>query len=74
MIEVIAQVKEPILLVHDRSDAEIPFSHAELLQRASNGAELLATDGLGHRRILRDPTVIRQAVQFVSSDRQGALL
>lgn len=74
MIEVIAQVKEPILLVHDRSDAEIPFAHAELLQRASNGAELLATDGLGHRRILRDPSVIRQAVQFVSSDRQGALL
>lgn len=73
MIEVIAQVKEPILLVHDRSDSEIPFSHSLLLKEASNGAELLATDGLGHRRILRDAWVIKQAVQFVSKDVHGAL-
>jgi pimeloyl-ACP methyl ester carboxylesterase len=73
MIEVIAQIKEPILLVHDESDTEIPFSHAVLLQRASNGAELLATKGLGHRRILRDPSVIQQAVHFLSRDSQGAL-
>ena len=73
MIEVISRVKEPILLVHDRSDTEIPFSHAELLQRASNGAQLLATDGLGHRRILRDPSVIEQAVQFVRAGSQGVL-
>ena len=73
MIEVIAQVKKPILLVHDRSDAEIPFSHSVLLQQASNGAQLLATDGLGHRRILRDASVIQQAVQFVSHESQGAL-
>ena len=73
MIEAISRVKEPILLVHDRSDTEIPFSHAELLHGASNGAQLLATDGLGHRRILRDPLVIEQAVQFVSTGSQGVM-
>lgn len=73
MIEVIAQLNEPILLVHDRSDAEIPFSHAELLHSASNGAVLLATEGLGHRRILRDASVIQQAVLFVSGHAQGAV-
>lgn len=73
MVEVISQVKEPILLVHDRDDSEIPFAHSLLLQQASNGAELLATDGLGHRRILRDASVIEHAVRFVSQDAQGAL-
>ena len=73
MIEIISRVKEPILLVHDRSDTEIPFSHAVLLQKASNGAELLATDGLGHRRIVRDMSVIRQSVQFVSAGAIGNL-
>jgi pimeloyl-ACP methyl ester carboxylesterase len=73
MIDVISGIKEPILLVHDRSDAEIPFSHAELLQQASNGAVLLATEGLGHRRILRDASVIQQSVQFISVNTRGLM-
>jgi pimeloyl-ACP methyl ester carboxylesterase len=57
----------PLLVVHDRGDAEIPWQHGLTITRAWRGAELLLTDGLGHRRILRDPDVIAAAVAFIAA-------
>ncbi len=57
----------PLLLVHDRGDAEVPWQHATLIARAWPGAEVLSTDGLGHRRILRDPDVVAAAVAFITA-------
>jgi hypothetical protein len=37
------------------------------ITRAWRGAEMLMTDGLGHRRILRDPDVVATAVAFVAA-------
>ena len=37
------------------------------MARAWRGAEMLMTDGLGHRRILRDPDVVAAAVAFVAA-------
>jgi len=54
-----------LLVVHDRGDREVPFSHGEQLAATWRGAMLRATDGLGHRRILRDRAVIAEAVAFV---------
>ena len=52
------------LIIHDRDDREVPFLSAQALHRAWPGAELVATDGLGHRRLLADPAVIERAVKF----------
>ena len=54
-----------LLVVHDRRDAVIPYSQGAALAAAWQGAELLATTGLGHHRILRDPDVVRSAVEFL---------
>ncbi|HZJ52845.1 MAG TPA: alpha/beta hydrolase [Myxococcaceae bacterium] len=54
----------PALIVHDRSDREVPFLSAQLLHRAWPGSELLATEGLGHRRLLAAPAVVERAVRF----------
>ena len=54
-----------LLVVHDRADREVPFNHGERLAEAWREATLHATDGLGHRRILREPAVIEQVVAFV---------
>lgn len=56
----------PALVVHDRQDKESRYADGESLAAAWPGAGLVATDGLGHRRILRDPAVIRQAVQYLA--------
>jgi pimeloyl-ACP methyl ester carboxylesterase len=54
-----------LLVIHDRSDREVPFVQGERLAAAWPNAQLHATDGLGHRRILRDRDVIADAVAFV---------
>lgn len=55
---------DALLVLHDRDDREVPLHHGEQLAAAWPNATLRATDGLGHRRILRDRAVIAAAVEF----------
>jgi pimeloyl-ACP methyl ester carboxylesterase len=57
----------PLLLVHDRQDAETGRSDSQAIARAWPGARLVTTSGLGHRRILRDPAVVAEVTGFVGS-------
>ncbi len=65
--EIAARLATPALVVHDRSDAEVPFADGEEIARAWPGARLRATQRLGHRRILRDGEVVADAAAFVLS-------
>jgi pimeloyl-ACP methyl ester carboxylesterase len=58
--------RTPALLIHDRADPDVPFRHAEEIATAWPGARVVATEGLGHRAILRDPTVVQAAAGFLS--------
>jgi pimeloyl-ACP methyl ester carboxylesterase len=60
----------PLLVLHDRDDAEVPWSDGAAIASAWPGARLVTTTGLGHRRILRDEDVVRQAVAFVKGDEE----
>jgi pimeloyl-ACP methyl ester carboxylesterase len=53
-----------VLVIHDRNDREVPLVHGEALAAAWPGAQLRITEQLGHRRILRDATVIEAVVAF----------
>ncbi|HSF42760.1 MAG TPA: alpha/beta hydrolase, partial [Thermoanaerobaculia bacterium] len=55
----------PALIVHDIEDAEVPWREGQSLAHAWPGARLMTTSGLGHRRILRDSGVVREAVELV---------
>ncbi len=58
------------LVMHSRDDREVPFTEAEAIARGWPHAGLLALDGLGHRRILRDEGAIEAVVESISgSDR-----
>lgn len=57
-----------LLVIHDREDREVPLGHGEQLATRWPGARLHVTEGLGHRRILRDPSVLAEIAAFV---RQG---
>ena len=54
------------LIFHDREDAEVPWSDGAAVAAAWPDAELVATSGLGHRRILRDPAVVLRAAEFLA--------
>jgi pimeloyl-ACP methyl ester carboxylesterase len=55
----------PLLVVHDRDDREVPWAEGAAIAAAWPGATLVTTEGLGHRRLLRDPEVIGRAVGFL---------
>jgi pimeloyl-ACP methyl ester carboxylesterase len=58
----------PALIIHDRGDTDVPFAHGEEIASAWPGAQLVATTGLGHRALMRDPAVIRRAVGFLAAE------
>lgn len=55
------------LVVHDRRDKETPFEVGERLAASWPTARLLATDGLGHQRILVDDDVVARVVEHVTA-------
>ncbi|MFL6022728.1 MAG: alpha/beta hydrolase [Marmoricola sp.] len=57
----------PTFVVHDRDDRQTPYADAKAFASAV-GAEFLGTEGLGHRKVLRDPEVIKRVVDFVARD------
>jgi pimeloyl-ACP methyl ester carboxylesterase len=66
-------MRTPLLVVHDRDDTEVPWQDGAMIAQAWPGATLSTTSGLGHRRIVRDAEVIREAVGFVlAQPRAGA--
>lgn len=60
-------VDSPALIVHDQGDRPNPFRHGRALAEAWPNAELMATTGLGHRKILLDPAVSARVSAFVKS-------
>ena len=59
------RIAAPLLVVHDMNDAEVPIANGRVYAQAPN-ARMLATDGLGHRRILRDLHVVDASVRFIA--------
>jgi pimeloyl-ACP methyl ester carboxylesterase len=57
----------PLLLVHDREDAETGWSDSAAIAQSWPDTRLLTTAGLGHRRILRAPAVVAEVTGFVAS-------
>lgn len=65
-VEALAANRDAALLViHDRNDGEVSLKHGDRLAAAWPSAQLVLTDDLGHRRILRDDAVIARVVDFV---------
>jgi pimeloyl-ACP methyl ester carboxylesterase len=61
------RVQLPTLLVHDREDRVNRFADSEAFAGAIGGARLLATQGLGHRKILKDAQVIEEVLRFAAA-------
>ncbi|MFF8595320.1 alpha/beta fold hydrolase [Streptomyces sp. NPDC015220] len=60
-------VHAPMLVIHDEDDSRIEVAQGRRLAAAFAGrARLVTTNGLGHRRILGDPEVVRTVLDFVA--------
>ncbi|WP_055562628.1 alpha/beta fold hydrolase [Hymenobacter sp. AT01-02] len=53
------------VLFHDDTDASIPFAEAQEIAASWPLLDFRPTTGLGHNRIMRDPAVMQQVVEFL---------
>ncbi len=68
------RVPLPTLVIHDAEDREVAVEEAQNTARAGDHVRLHVTQGLGHRRIITDPNVIREAVDFVVAAAQPVMV
>ena len=59
------RIRAQALVVHDRDDRINRFADGQAYAHAMRGAQLLATDGLGHRKILKDGAVLGKVALFL---------
>jgi pimeloyl-ACP methyl ester carboxylesterase len=62
----VSNVRARALVIHDRDDREVSYGAGLALARAWKDARLVATRGLGHRKILRATDVVQDAVDFLA--------
>jgi pimeloyl-ACP methyl ester carboxylesterase len=64
-VAAIASTAAEVLLIHGRADASIPWQQSQSLHdAASSHSRLLLLDGLDHRTIMGDATVVRESVAW----------
>ena len=66
------RIRVPTLVVHDRGDSINRFADGQAYAHAIAGAQLVATEGLGHRKILKDAAGARQGGDLRGADRAAA--
>jgi pimeloyl-ACP methyl ester carboxylesterase len=59
------QVRCPVMVMHDHDDEVISIEAAKALAAAA-GVELVASTGLGHRTIIRDPATLSRVADFLT--------
>ncbi len=62
----------PLLVVHDKTDPQTSYAASKAVARELD-AEFVATTGLGHNRILKDPDVVGRIVGFVGHEEEVPL-
>lgn len=66
VLPIVARSAIPALVFHDRSDDTVPVAEGEAIARAWPGSQLVLTQGLSHRGILRDAGVVTRSVAFAT--------
>lgn len=61
-------LRQELLVVHDEGDRDVSIDDGRAIASSATQARLLTTNGLGHRKILRDPSTIQNIVSFVRKD------
>jgi len=59
-----ARRSEPVLVVHDRDDVEVPATDGRTIAAAWPNATWREVTGPGHRGLLRDPTILDEVADF----------
>lgn len=67
LIPLAAALPTPLLVIHDDADEDVPAENGREIAAAAPHGSFVLTEGLGHRAIMRDASVVRRAVDFISA-------
>lgn len=56
-----------VLVIHDKGDDVIPYSDFEVLQNKWQSGNFITTEKLGHRMTIKDATIIKSMVTFITT-------
>lgn len=68
--ELIAHIKQPVLILHDKGDVSIDLEDAMVLSHVLGKSKLIVTEGKGHNGALRDATVFNRISTFLDPTAQ----
>jgi pimeloyl-ACP methyl ester carboxylesterase len=66
-----AQLQVPGLIFHDDQDGEVHYQGGVAIHEAWPRSKLITTHGLGHRKIVHAPEVVKQVVEFLDQGAPG---
>jgi len=58
-------ISSKMFIVHDKDDRTIPYIDSKILSEKTDNVFLHTTEGLGHKRILRDKTVVDVITAYI---------
>ena len=58
-------ISTKMLIVHDKDDRTIPYTDSKILSEKKDNIFLYTTEGLGHKRILRDNAVVDVITSYI---------
>jgi hypothetical protein len=61
-------LKQDLLVIHDEGDRDVSIDDGRAIFANARRAKLITTTGLGHRKILRDPSVLQHVVSFIRKE------
>ena len=59
------KIKIPVLVVHDKTDGDVPVSCAYKIRQNLVKGSLFITNGLGHTKILRNNEIVHKSIKFI---------
>ncbi|WP_163411400.1 alpha/beta hydrolase [Flavobacterium ajazii] len=60
-----AELEIPVLVIHDKDDPEVPVKAGIHIHQNLKKGSLFLTEGLGHRKVLGNHSVIKKIMEFI---------
>jgi pimeloyl-ACP methyl ester carboxylesterase len=69
--QLIKQIKNNVLIFHDRNDKAVPYEHTKCAAERIALITLETTIGLGHKRILSDTSVMEKTIGYIEGKKSS---
>ncbi len=66
LVNLAPKINTPGLIIHDKNDKDVDYTQSLALSENWPNSQLILTEGLGHRRVLRDKETISKILSFVT--------